>query len=365
MAYTPTTWKDRSVEKPRTYNEVANGDGTITLNPSPGTIYEAGTPVNAANMNKIEQGVAAALPKDGSVSMTGNLSTPGVTISGELAFSGGGKLGDDGTSSTFVKANGNSFDIIKEDNSGFILRVSESGTFTFKGNNVITSAGGLVNGALTINDLLNLTTNQGVSFGSGGRMLDDVSKTVLFANNDTFEVTNEANNAYIIQASMSQFAYKGNAIWDVGQLRNNSGVLELNVGGTWTPVNTPKSISLYRGVHLRPSTTSYSDTSFFDIGSESGYVAMNRSTRILWNSSMSYGRSIYLRALLDPISSGQTVYLRLRDAAGNTIAEISRSDSTAIVTSSAITLTNNTEYWLEGKQTGDNAQFGSVDLIIQ
>jgi hypothetical protein len=60
MAYTPTTWKDRVVEHPRTYTIQDNGDGTITLTPAPGTVYEPGTPVSAPNMNKIEQGLVDA-----------------------------------------------------------------------------------------------------------------------------------------------------------------------------------------------------------------------------------------------------------------------------------------------------------------
>lgn len=60
MAYTKTTWEDRVVDKPRTYTTQNNADGTITLIPQTGTVHKAGTPVNAANMNKIETGVAEA-----------------------------------------------------------------------------------------------------------------------------------------------------------------------------------------------------------------------------------------------------------------------------------------------------------------
>lgn len=60
MAYTPTNWKDRVVEKPRTYVITDNGDGTVTLTPAPGTVVQEGTPVNATNMNKIETGVKGA-----------------------------------------------------------------------------------------------------------------------------------------------------------------------------------------------------------------------------------------------------------------------------------------------------------------
>jgi hypothetical protein len=44
-----------------------------TITQSGGTVTAAGTPVNAAVLNKMEQGIADALPKDGSQSMTGSL----------------------------------------------------------------------------------------------------------------------------------------------------------------------------------------------------------------------------------------------------------------------------------------------------
>lgn len=53
--YQPTDWKDRVVEKPRTFTVTNNPDGTITLAPSPGTVVEEGTPVNAVNLNQISQ----------------------------------------------------------------------------------------------------------------------------------------------------------------------------------------------------------------------------------------------------------------------------------------------------------------------
>ena len=53
MAYKKTLWKDRVVEKPNTYRSVENPDGTITLYPITGQVIEKGTPVSAANLNKI------------------------------------------------------------------------------------------------------------------------------------------------------------------------------------------------------------------------------------------------------------------------------------------------------------------------
>lgn len=54
MAYNKTIWRDRVVSRPRTYRESVNADGSITHIPSEGNISEAGTPVNANNLNKIE-----------------------------------------------------------------------------------------------------------------------------------------------------------------------------------------------------------------------------------------------------------------------------------------------------------------------
>lgn len=59
MAYKKTIWKDHIVEKPRTYRQIMNeDDGTIQLSPAPGGIIQQGTPVNAENMNHLEEGVA-------------------------------------------------------------------------------------------------------------------------------------------------------------------------------------------------------------------------------------------------------------------------------------------------------------------
>lgn len=60
MAYEKTIWKNREVEKPRTFTMQNNPDGTITLIPAEGQIVEAGTPIIAVNMNNIEDGIEDA-----------------------------------------------------------------------------------------------------------------------------------------------------------------------------------------------------------------------------------------------------------------------------------------------------------------
>ncbi|MCF6461505.1 hypothetical protein [Clostridium sp. Cult3] len=60
MAYERTIWKNREVERPRTFKKIENPDGTITLVPAEGNIIEPGTPIIAQNMNNIEDGIEDA-----------------------------------------------------------------------------------------------------------------------------------------------------------------------------------------------------------------------------------------------------------------------------------------------------------------
>ncbi len=57
MAYIKNNWVDQSVERPKTYEMTNNADGSVTLIDSFGLVSELGTPVNADNMNHIEEGV--------------------------------------------------------------------------------------------------------------------------------------------------------------------------------------------------------------------------------------------------------------------------------------------------------------------
>jgi hypothetical protein len=57
MAYVKNIWVDQDVERPKTYEVTNNQDGSITLTDSFGLVTELGTPVNAANMNHIEDGL--------------------------------------------------------------------------------------------------------------------------------------------------------------------------------------------------------------------------------------------------------------------------------------------------------------------
>lgn len=80
MAYTRTNWADRSVATPMTFTVAAPiVVGTpFTLTPSEGAIANSGTPLNAANLNKIEQGLVDL--------DTGKVSDTGDTMTGTLAI---------------------------------------------------------------------------------------------------------------------------------------------------------------------------------------------------------------------------------------------------------------------------------------
>lgn len=76
MSYTKNTWVDQDVERPKTYEVTNNQDGSITLTDSFGIVTELGTPVNATNMNHIEDGILNCyndLVNKSGDTMTGNL----------------------------------------------------------------------------------------------------------------------------------------------------------------------------------------------------------------------------------------------------------------------------------------------------
>ena len=58
--FNPINWKDRIVERPRTYTEVTNPDGSRTDTPAPGEIQEPGTQISATNLNQMDHGIQDA-----------------------------------------------------------------------------------------------------------------------------------------------------------------------------------------------------------------------------------------------------------------------------------------------------------------
>lgn len=57
LSYNMTNWKDYITQYRDKYNMIKNSDGTTTLVPITGTVIQAGTPVDAAAMNNMEQGI--------------------------------------------------------------------------------------------------------------------------------------------------------------------------------------------------------------------------------------------------------------------------------------------------------------------
>lgn len=55
MAYKRIKWQDHIVERPRTYTEAINSDGSKTLTPAPGEVLQQGTPQSASNFNNAEE----------------------------------------------------------------------------------------------------------------------------------------------------------------------------------------------------------------------------------------------------------------------------------------------------------------------
>ena len=57
MGYIPVSWVDRIVQRPRTYTQVMNGDGSRTDTPAPGEVQEPGTQMSATNFNHMDDGI--------------------------------------------------------------------------------------------------------------------------------------------------------------------------------------------------------------------------------------------------------------------------------------------------------------------
>ena len=86
MAYERTVWRDHIVARPRTYTMVQNEDGTVTLTPAYGAVSQQGTPVNAANLNKLEE---AAEDLDGrATSLEGKITLAALALNA-AGWSGG------------------------------------------------------------------------------------------------------------------------------------------------------------------------------------------------------------------------------------------------------------------------------------
>jgi len=55
--YSKIGWKNRIIQRPRTYQETTNSDGSVTHTPAPGTVLQEGTPRSAETMDHMDQGI--------------------------------------------------------------------------------------------------------------------------------------------------------------------------------------------------------------------------------------------------------------------------------------------------------------------
>lgn len=86
MAYSKTTWFDKIVQFPFRYTKSSETSTQVTLQHDYGTITNAGTPVNATNLNKLEQGVYDAHVTSDSALSLANAAIPKGTSNTTTAF---------------------------------------------------------------------------------------------------------------------------------------------------------------------------------------------------------------------------------------------------------------------------------------
>lgn len=120
MAYTKTNWSDKQVTTPMTYTvgSAISAGVPFTLVPSEGTVVNAGTPLNATNLNKIEQGIA-----DVDTALTGKVAKSGDTMTGNLMF--------DATVERRVFASGAGYQ------HGVFINATQTGLFDWQNNRAI------------------------------------------------------------------------------------------------------------------------------------------------------------------------------------------------------------------------------------
>lgn len=135
----PRIWKDRIVEKPRTFIIQDNPDGTKTLIPSQGIITEAGTPVNAANLNGIEADLTSVTNKVVTpTEETINTNLASITSMSD-AVSGVGKLEKiEGRSIVNLLGDAGNCEVLWSVNGGVVdttIKLFNTGSFKFSPNN--------------------------------------------------------------------------------------------------------------------------------------------------------------------------------------------------------------------------------------
>lgn len=232
MAYTKTTWKDRLVEFSNRFTKSNETATSVTLTPDPGTITEAGTPLSAANLNKIEQGIY-----DAHVTADAALPASQYTATDVLAklktVDGAGS----GLDADFI-------DGINSDR--FIYGSDQRGTtiWTTGANNIIKSGYYYIT-----TDYTGLPSGYAID----GYLLHHQSY-----NNDTYarQMFSPYNtNIMFIRVNVAGSWSSWSKYWSSNDLRwNTAGYLEYNDAGVWKPVGKVASAK-YRGSYSTTSTS--------------------------------------------------------------------------------------------------------------
>lgn len=242
MSYIPTNWKDMSVEKPRTYELQDNGDGTITLVPAFGQIYEEGTKVLAVFMNKIEQGIFDATDAiETHAARTDNphdVTSQQVTLLPANAYS----LTDPGD----VYPTGIT-----------MFEVSTSAGWPGRGVVININARNIRFGQIYISNQLD---------GRSMRFRD-------YHSNGWTEFSTTLTNVG------AQYI-DGNKVWHDGRMRwNSAGFMEYNDGGTWRPVAGVKSVQRgYSALGDSSGAGNDANVSISSIDRNKAFVSMSMTT---------------------------------------------------------------------------------------
>jgi hypothetical protein len=310
MAYTPTTWKDHLVPYPGRYIATPNADGTYTLIEDFGTPTQEGTPISAANMNKIEQGIADAHSSvDSHAAATTGVhgATSAATANRIVQRDANGRINiadptsashattknyvDTVANSKFDKAGGTITGNVIIDNAQLQFR---DGTATKK---VIHTWGGDSNGI-------------GVAFGGGGA-------TVVYGGEaDTKIIPNVSptgenvyvgadSHVYLYSNLQSSWEDRKEAIW------RNDGVLMLDGKRAMTRGDDPTGLIIPL---LMPEVYYYTTNDSVDNTSVQNAedTPLNlEDYKLLVNTDHFRGRSVYFEAIMSVASSGGLAVCRL------------------------------------------------------
>lgn len=242
MPYVKTTWKDRIVQFANRYLKSGETAGGVTLAPDPGAVTEAGTPLSAANLNKIEQGIFDAAAKadsaqakaDNSVQKTGDVMSGGLTVGG-------------GANALALKAGPTQdhvYTALYPRSSDPNLRGSYAG-FAGGGSNDYYIRNELPNGDMYIETPRNINLNSGAVILADGKPL---KASYITKRAGTFYISNNADSAVLFtlddvgNLTITRDINVGNALvnkgWEVPGLRNSGGKLEMLDGSTWKTVGS-------------------------------------------------------------------------------------------------------------------------------